>query len=173
MKKNDMNSRATALRILEDAGCSKNVIEHCISVSNLAVDIARKLSLKGKQPDIELIEMGGLLHDLGRSRTHGIAHAVAGAVIARELELDERLVQIIKRHIGAGISAEEAVTLGLPEDDYMPRTIEEKIVAHADNLIVGTRRITIEERISLMKEKNINIESIERVRALANEIGVV
>ncbi len=173
MKKNDMNSRATALRILEDAGCSRNVIEHCISVSDLAVDIARKLSLKGKQSDIELIEMGGLLHDLGRSRTHGIAHAVAGAVIARELELDERLVQIIKRHIGAGISAEEAVTLGLPEDDYMPRTIEEKIVAHADNLIVGTRRITIEERISLMKEKNINIESIKRVRALANEIGVV
>jgi len=168
-----MNSRATALRILEDAGCSRNVIEHCISVSDLAVDIARKLSLKGKQSDIELIEMGGLLHDLGRSRTHGIAHAVAGAVIARELELDERLVQIIKRHIGAGISAEEAVTLGLPEDDYMPRTIEEKIVAHADNLIVGTRRITIEERISLMKEKNINIESIKRVRALANEIGVV
>jgi uncharacterized protein len=168
-----MDSRATALRILEDAGCSRNVIEHCISVSDLAVDIARDLTLKGKQPDIELIEMGGLLHDLGRSRTHDIAHAVAGAVIARELELDERLVQIIKRHIGAGISAEEAVTLGLPEDDYMPRTIEEKIVAHADNLIVGTRRITIEERIALMKEKNINIESIERVRALAHEIGVM
>lgn len=167
-----MISRETALKILEDSGCSKKVIDHCIAVSGLAADIARKLSSKGKQPDLELVEIGGLLHDVGRARTHGIGHAVEGAAIARELGLEDKLVEVIKRHIGAGITLEEALELGLPEDDYMPRTIEEKIVAHADNLIVGTRRISLEERIARMTEKDINIESINRVRALANEIGV-
>ena len=167
----DMISRETALKILEDAGCSSNVIDHCVAVSEFASYIGRKLSAGGKQPDMELVEIGGLLHDLGRSRTHGISHAVEGASIARELGLERRLVEIIKRHIGAGVSAEEAAQLGLPEDDYMPRTLEEKIVAHADNLIVGTKKISLDERISMMTEKNINIDSINRVRALAEEIG--
>jgi uncharacterized protein len=168
-----MISRETALKMLKDSGCSADVIAHCTAVSNLAVDIAGKFSLKEEHPDMKLIELGGLLHDLGRARTHGIAHAIEGAAIAREFGLDRRLIEIIKRHIGAGISTEEAVRLGLPEDDYMPRTIEEKIVAHADNLIVGTRRIAIEERITMMSEKNIDIGSIKRVRELADEIGVL
>lgn len=167
-----MISRDTALNILKDAGCSSNVIEHCVAVSELASYIGRKLSSDGKHPDLELVEIGGLLHDLGRSRTHGISHAIEGASIARELGLEGRLVEVIKRHIGAGISVEEAVQLGLPEDDYVPRTLEEKIVAHADNLIVGTKKISLDERISMMTEKNINIESINRVRTLAEEIGV-
>ncbi len=167
-----MISREIALKILKDSGCNNDVIAHCIAVSKLAVDIAGKFSSEKKYPDMELIELGGLLHDLGRARTHGIAHAIEGVAIARELGLDKRLTEIIKRHIGAGISTEEALRLGLPEDDYIPRTIEEKIVAHADNLIVGTRRITMDERIAMMTEKNIDIESIKRVRALADEIGI-
>ncbi len=161
-----------ALKILKDSGCNNDVIAHCIAVSELAVDIAGKFSLREEHPDMKLIELGGLLHDLGRARTHGIAHAIEGVAIARELGLDKHLTEIIKRHIGAGISTEEAVRLGLPEDDYMPRTIEEKIVAHADNLTVGTRRITLDERIAMMTEKGIDIESINRVKALADEIGI-
>nr|WP_292464818.1 TIGR00295 family protein [Methanolobus sp.] len=167
-----MISREMALKILKDSGCNNDVIAHCIAVSELAVDIAGKFSLREEHPDMKLIELGGLLHDLGRARTHGIAHAIEGVAIARELGLDKHLTEIIKRHIGAGISTEEAVRLGLPEDDYMPRTIEEKIVAHADNLTVGTRRITLDERIAMMTEKGIDIESINRVKALADEIGI-
>ncbi|MEM2735043.1 MAG: hypothetical protein QXV45_01985, partial [Candidatus Bathyarchaeia archaeon] len=35
--------------------------------------------------------------------------------------------------------------LGLPKGDYMPSTLEEKVVAYADKLIDGDRRITPEE----------------------------
>ena len=60
------------------------------------------------QIDIDAVFVGALLHDIGRSKTHGIGHAVAGARIALENGLDEKLVKIIERHIGAGIPKEEA-----------------------------------------------------------------
>jgi hypothetical protein len=37
--------------------------------------------------------------------------------------------------VGAGILPGEAAALGLPDRDYMPSTVEEKIVCHADNLV--------------------------------------
>ncbi|TGC07916.1 HDIG domain-containing metalloprotein [Methanolobus halotolerans] len=168
-----MISHSQALTILGDSGCSKKVIAHCIAVSSLATRIGKELLSRGEKPDLELIGIGGLLHDLGRAKTHGMMHAVEGARMAEEMNLDPQLVQIIKKHIGAGITPDEAMELGLPEDDYMPDTLEEKIVAHADNLTKGTRKITIEERLSMMGEKNINSNSIVRVRRLAAEIGIV
>jgi uncharacterized protein len=46
-------------------------------------------------------------------------------------------------------------------------------VTHADNLLVGTKRISIEKRIQKMEKKGINRESINRVKALAEEIGII
>ncbi|WP_406657051.1 TIGR00295 family protein [Methanolobus sp. ZRKC2] len=168
-----MISYEQALKILEESGCKQKVIAHCIAVSNLATCIGKELSNRGEKLDFELIKIGGLLHDLGRAKTHGIMHGLEGARMAEERGLDPRLVQIIKRHIGAGITPEEAIKFGLPEDDYIPCTMEEKIVAHADNLTKGTKKITIQKRISLMEKKNIDIGSIERVKKLADEIGIV
>jgi len=163
-------SRARAIRILDEAGCPPNVIEHCKTVASLAVEIAERIRANGKEVDIRLVEAGALLHDLGRCRTHGISHAVEGFELARELGLDPKIAEIIKRHIGAGISEEEAGEIGLPTHDYFPRSLEEKIVAHADNLVGGTRRITIEERVGRMQKKHIGKEVTRRVEKLAEEI---
>jgi uncharacterized protein (TIGR00295 family) len=81
------------------------------------------------------VRAGGLLHDLGRTRTHGIRHAEEGATIARSLGLPEPLVLVIQKHIWAGMTPQEAAEVGLPDLDYMPSTIEEKIVCHTDNLV--------------------------------------
>ena len=67
-----------------------------------------------------------------------------GVEIARELGLPEPLVHIIERHIGAGIPMDEARELGLPESQYIPETLEEKIVAYADKLIAGRLEVDIE-----------------------------
>ncbi len=165
-----MISRARAIRILEEAGCAPKVIEHCETVASLAVETAEKIKAKGKEVDVQLVEAGALLHDLGRCKTHGISHAVEGFGLARELGLDPRLAEIIKRHIGAGISEEEAGEVGLPTDDYFPRSLEERIVAHADNLVRGTKRITIEERVTRMRKKHVGEEVTRRVEKLAEEI---
>ena len=147
-KNEGLPSRDEALRLLREHGCEDDVIAHCEAVSALAVKIAKRCRAK-----LELVEIGGLLHDLGRCRSHTLTHAVEGANLATELRLPEPLVRIIERHIGAGISRKEAERLGLPKKDYTPRTLEEKIVAHADNLISGSRRTGIEEAVSHIARK--------------------
>src|SRR3990170_4012192 len=95
--------------ILVKAGCSTDVVAHCIAVSMAALSIAERAKVN---LDRELVRQGGLFHDIGRSRTHGIGHAVAGVELARSLGLSDSLVAIIERHIGAGITAKEARRLG-------------------------------------------------------------
>jgi uncharacterized protein len=134
--------------VLVAAGCSADVVAHCKTVSKAALDIAERVKLP---VDRELIRLGGLLHDIGRSKTHGIEHAVMGVEIGRELGLPETVLRIIERHIGAGITAREAVRLGLPQKDYMPLTPEEKIVSYADNLISGVRAMPFYEALDRFK----------------------
>jgi uncharacterized protein len=165
-----LTSRAEAVKLLEDEGCAPNVIEHCKEVASLAVEIAHKVKAAGHEVNQKTVEIGALLHDLGRSQTHKITHAVEGFKLAKTRGIEPEVSEIIKRHIGAGISKEEASELGLPEYDYFPRTIEEKIVAHADNLVKGTNRITIEERIALMRKKEVPEKVIQRVKKLAEEV---
>jgi uncharacterized protein len=98
----------------------------------------------GSYIDLDLIETGALLHDIGRSKTHTIQHAVVGAEILRNLNFPTEIVNITLKHIGAGLPSDEAEILGLPPGNYMPCTLEEKIVAHADNLINGTKEVDID-----------------------------
>jgi len=118
------------------------VVRHCIAVSDLAVRIAKRCGA-----DVDLVEAGSLLHDLGRCRSHGLDHAVIGVELAKENKLPNSVVRIIERHIGGGITKAEAKKLGLPERDYLPKTLEEKIVSHADKLIANTRRVTVKEAV--------------------------
>lgn len=121
---------------------------HCIAVSSTAVSLAGRVKVS---LDRELVRQGSLFHDIGRARTHGIGHAVAGVEIAKSLGFSEQLVLIIERHIGAGITADEAVRLGLPRKDYLPLTPEEKIVSYADNLISGVREMPFYEALDRFK----------------------
>jgi uncharacterized protein len=134
--------------VLVKAGCPADVVAHCQKVSMMAVSIAERV----KEPvDGELVRLGGLLHDIGRSRTHDIRHAIAGVEIGRSLGFYEQLLLIIERHVGAGITASEAVRLGLPRKDYLPVGREEKIVSYADNLVSGVREMPFQEAFDRFK----------------------
>ena len=166
-----------AIALLISTGCSPDVIEHCMAVAEYAKQIAEAVGENAKRKghpvniDIDAVFLGALLHDIGRSKTHGIGHAVAGAKIAVENGLDDKIINIIERHIGAGIPKEEASGLGLPEKDYLPVTIEEKIVAHADNLMFGKNIGTVEELILNLRRKKLDERTIKRFIDLNNEIS--
>ena len=130
------------IELLKKTGCSESVIRHCMAVRDVAIRIAEKTNA-----DIKLVEAGALLHDIGRSKTHGILHVFEGAKIAREIDLPDSIINIIERHIGAGLSAEEAKKLGLPAKDYIPITLEEKIVCHADSLVDNSKKQNIEKEV--------------------------
>lgn len=171
-----MNER-DALALLIRSGCSPDVIDHCKAVAEYAREIAINIRENGKGDpihiDVDAVFVGALLHDIGRSKTHGIGHAIAGAGIAMDNGVDDKIVKIIERHIGAGISREESCVLGLPDKDYMPVTIEEKIVAHADNLISGKEIGTMDELISNLRRKKMDEKTIRRFIELNKEISAM
>jgi uncharacterized protein len=162
-------SREQALELLKQSGCEQKVINHCLAVTTLALEIARKLQDRGCKVDLQLVEAGAILHDIGRSRTHGVEHSLVGAQIAKELGLPEPVIDIIKRHVGAGITDEEAEWLGWPKDIYVPQTLEEKVVCYADKRIDHDHTAPIEDEIEKLKSIGFP-EGAERVRSLHIEI---
>lgn len=167
-----MLSEKQCLEILRKVGCSEEVIAHSLSVSELAERITCDVIHNGGSVDLKLVIAGAILHDIGRSVTHDLDHVVEGVKIAQDLALEPEIIGIIRSHVGGGISQEEAQKFGFPENNYIPQTLEEKIVAHADNLIKGTTRISLDERIESMNNKGLSNESIFRILKLADEIGV-
>lgn len=155
------------LKILKQEETPENVIEHSKAVYKKAMVIAANF----KNADKDLIKKGALLHDIGHSKTHGISHAVEGAKIVKQYGYPEEVQNIVERHIGAGITEEESVKLGLPKKSYIPQTIEEKIVAHADNLLSGTKDVDIDFDIAKWKRKiDKPEENIKRLIELDNEL---
>ncbi|MCK4265782.1 MAG: HDIG domain-containing protein [Thermoplasmata archaeon] len=144
-------SREKCLSLLREEGCGDDVIEHCIAVERLAMGIARHCTTDVET--LELVSRGALLHDIGRSRTHGIMHAVEGAALLRARGMDEPIIRIVERHIGAGLTSDESRELGLPVKDYIPLTLAEKIVAEADNLIGEMEHAAIRMPLSVAVEK--------------------
>ena len=156
---------ADCLRILADEGAGDAIMAHSTTVKDLAVRIAARANA-----DVDLVRSGALLHDIGRTKTHGIDHASAGARILRERNIDDSIVRIVERHTGAGITSQEATGLGLPEGNYMPETIEEKIVAQADNLVSGEKRISLQETVNHYISKGLD-EAASRIVKLHKELS--
>jgi uncharacterized protein len=130
-------------KMLHDAGCSANVIAHCRAVRDCACEYAQHNPFV----DFSLVLAGASLHDIGRGSTHSIGHAQQGADLLRAKGFSENVARIVECHTGAGLTADECSLLGLVPRDCIPTTMEEKIVCHADNLLAGARRISIEHSI--------------------------
>ena len=164
----ELPSREQAIELLRKNNCPPKIINHCEAVAKLALEIASKLEKKGIKTDLKLVEAGALLHDIGRSKSHAVDHGVVGAKIAESEDLPEEVVRIIKRHVGGGITAQEAERFGWPKDVYEPVTLEEKIVSYADKLIDNSKRVPIDLEIERLQVEHRN--AAERVRKLHEEI---
>jgi uncharacterized protein len=166
---NKLPSREQATELLRKSNCPPIIIRHCEAVASVALETANKVSDRGLKVDLQLVEIGALLHDIGRSTSNKVNHGVVGGKIAQEAGLPEAVVRIIKRHVGGGITAEEAECFGWPKDVYIPVTLEEKIVSYADKIIDNSKRVSINLEIERLKKQNM-IEAAERVRKLHQEI---
>ena len=92
-----MNSIAMFQLLLARRGCDEQVIAHVKAVTKKALLLSNLLSIP---VDRDLVVAGSMLHDIGRSKTHGIRHVVEGAQIVREEGFSEELARIVERHVG-------------------------------------------------------------------------
>jgi tRNA (cytidine56-2'-O)-methyltransferase len=152
--------RARAWNRLLEAKPPAWVPPHCRRVEALALAMCDCAERQGLQADRAVVSQGALLHDIGRSLAQDVRHAGIGANLLRADgpgAWDPRVVLCVERHTGAGIDAEEAKALGLPVRDYTPQTIEERIVAHADNLYSGEKRLTLDEVLAKYEAKGLSV----------------
>jgi uncharacterized protein (TIGR00295 family) len=136
------------------------------------LEIASQLRKKGLKVDLKLVEAGALLHDIGRSKTNAVDHGLVGGQIAEQEGLPEPVVRIIKRHVGGGITAEEAALFGWPQNVYVPLSLEEKIVSYADKLLGNSKqgRVSINVEIERLQAHG-HKDAAERVRKLHEEMS--
>ena len=93
-----------------------------------------------------------------------MGHGYVGAAILEKEGVDPVVVEIVRRHVGAGISPEEAVTLGFPPGDYIPRTLEQKLVCFADKMLDGDRARPFEEEVKRFVKKGHDVQRLRRLK---------
>ena len=164
--------REFALDLLRRLKIPLSVRRHSEKVADKALEIADKITRTNV--DKNLIEIGALLHDVGRTKTHGFRHALIGGKILRERGFSINLARICETHILGGLDKEDAKRFGLPEKDYLPKTLEEKIICLADKQMAGTREVTIKERFDRWFQKygrsRILLKSKKRIEQIQQEI---
>lgn len=166
-----------AIALLQSQGkdpALSHILAHSRKVQEIALRIAQDVG-KHHSIDKEFIRVASLLHDIGRFQyppgaKDMIKHGIAGAVLLRKTGFG-RYARVAECHIGAGITKEDIKeqNLPLPLKDYVPVTIEEKIIAHADNLVAGDQEQDITKVVEQFKKK-LGKKYADRVKALHEEI---
>ena len=101
-------TRSEAVGLLRSSGADGELVGHGEAVAGVALRIGRKAQRDHPGLDLQLIELGALLHDVGRTRTHEIDHAAVGGQLvrsARKLTVDEDLRERAWRGPSSGTPA--------------------------------------------------------------------
>lgn len=150
-------------QLWQEAGLSQDVIDHEEAVHALAKVLAGHA---GNLADPSVVQAGALLHDIGRASTHDRDHVPRGVAFLEDQGVDEQVVSCVACHMGAGITEQEAKMWGWPTDRrYMPTSVEEKIVCHADTLTFGTNHGDLRDAIAKFEQQGLDLVS-RRAQAL-------
>ncbi|HME19050.1 MAG TPA: HDIG domain-containing protein [Nitrososphaerales archaeon] len=165
-------SEEEALALHRKYGSNETMVRHCVVVAKVAKVLADGFLEDGKSVDASAVAAGALLHDIGRNRTQAVRHGLEGATILGGEGVDETVVQIVRRHVGAGISREEGAELGLPALDYIPRTLEERIVCFADKLVDSDKVRPFAGEVERFARKGHDVDRLLALKkGLQDELG--
>jgi uncharacterized protein len=165
-------SEGEAVALHRKYGSDQIIIEHCQTVTKVAKVLAEEFARRGHDVDMQAVIAAAMLHDIGRSKTHTIRHGVEGAQIVENEGVDRAVVEIVRKHVGAGIAPEESKRLGLPDFDYIPQTLEERIVCFADKMIDRNTVRPFDEEVRRFKIKSHDVGRLLELRKrLQEELG--
>lgn len=142
----------------DDNDLRRLLIRHSRDVADLALRICKR---HPELPfDRDFVEEAAMLHDIGIFLTNApgiyctgtdpyIIHGYDGAQLLRK-DGWPRHARVCERHTGAGLSQDDIrrQAIPLPQGDYLPETLEEKVVCYADKFFSKShpeRQKTLEE----------------------------
>lgn len=115
--------------------------------------------------DRQFVTEAAMLHDIGIYQTNApsigclgthlyIEHGYLGADLLRSLGL-ERHALVAERHTGTGLDRDYIARMHypLPDRDFMPQTIEEKLVCYADKFYSKSRDLRQARDIDTVRRK--------------------
>jgi uncharacterized protein len=183
-----MDPFALLARHYEPASLAHRVlVVHSVLVARKAREIAGALRRRrpGAALDLEFVVEAALLHDIGIGRCQApeigctgpepyIRHGVIGRELLEAAGLPCHAL-VCERHTGAGIPREEvrAAGLPLPERDYLPLSLEEKVICVADKFYSKKPARLWEEKSIAEIERRLakwGPAVLERWRALRAEV---
>jgi HDIG domain protein len=147
-----------------------NELRHILLVHSRAV-ADKALAIADRHPELSLdrqfIEEAAMLHDIGIVRCNApgiqcfgtepyICHGRIGADMLRA-EGFPRHARVCERHTGAGITHSQIIAqkLPLPQQDFLPETMEEKVICYADKFFSKSHldeEKTIEQAIASLSK---------------------
>ena len=148
-----MLSQKESMQILAEYGRNSAWTKHCFAVADAAVRVGHIFE-KTCAINCSFLWSAALLHDIGRYKTHDpLLHGVEGYRLLSKLGHDQEAC-VCASHILYGLNAEEAKRLGLPNQDFVPQTIEEKLIPLIDYLIEFDKPTTLINRFSSLRKRN-------------------
>lgn len=159
----------------EDTELRRLLLLHSTQVRDKALQILSSPACSEMKLDVQLVNDGALLHDIGIFLCHApsihcegsadyLLHGVKGAELLRKYGQEhgvdmEPYARICERHTGAGLTIDDIRRQQLPMtiQDYLPESLEEKLVCLADKFY---------SKSSPQKEK-----SMERIEASMLKFG--
>ena len=171
MKKYNLPTRKECQAIIEEHHVPPHIVKHSLAVAKLAVFLAQRLTEKGMTVDVNLVDRACLLHDIARicdfkeldysrfeqpvtaedkakwrqlrAKYEGIPHEYAAYDILKEQY--PALALTIKKHRYIAVLDEEE----------KPNTWEEKLAYYADKRIMHDNIVSLEERLTEARKRNI------------------
>ncbi len=173
-RKNKMfPTQKEAINLLQKYAPDKESFVIVLNHSKAVQKFALKISKNVKGCNLKIIKIGSLLHDIGRfkypptNKKFSIKHGIAGAKILKKEKVDNIFAKICENHLGVGITKQDIISqkLPLPKKNFVPITIEEKIICYADNMKLDSEK-AIEDRFA----KEVDEKYRKKVKKFHQEI---
>ena len=154
-------------------------ITHAKMVAEFALNLSKKHSELSM--DNRFIEEAAMLHDIGifltdapRIHCNGnasyLCHGYLGAELLRSQGYP-RHARVCERHTGTGLTKEQIMENGweLPHCDFLPETLEEKLICFADKFYSKTKYLDTARSFELVVESmaKISSQSAQKVKEWA------
>jgi putative nucleotidyltransferase with HDIG domain len=150
-------SRQTCLSLMEQQGMLPHIKDHSLQVARIAVCLGKNLKAQFPELNLDLVEAGGLLHDIAKTeclKTRG-NHALVGESMVRAMGFDP-VARIVAQHVR------------LEETYFHNERVDEVILVHyADKRVRHDEVVDLKDRFEyLVKTYGRSSEAVERIGAL-------